>query len=92
LSALLRLIGHEVRTAYDGFGAVEVAGEFEPQVVLLDIALPRLNEEWRAAPGWLGFHGQSIAAPAIPPRCLTTRPSSKRSGVAAVRITSRQVA
>jgi CheY-like chemotaxis protein len=43
LSILLGLWGHEVRAAYDGAQALATAGEFKPQVVLLDILLPRLN-------------------------------------------------
>jgi CheY-like chemotaxis protein len=33
----------EVRTAYDGLEAVEAAAAFNPDVVLLDIGLPKLN-------------------------------------------------
>ncbi len=43
LSTLLRMLGNEVRTAPDGLKAVEVAAEFVPEVVLLDLGLPRLN-------------------------------------------------
>jgi signal transduction histidine kinase/CheY-like chemotaxis protein len=43
LSALLQLMGHEVRTAYDGVEAVAAAASFAPSVVLLDIGLPRMN-------------------------------------------------
>jgi PAS domain S-box-containing protein len=39
----LRLHGHEVRVAYDGPGALEVAAAFEPEVALLDIGLPVMN-------------------------------------------------
>jgi signal transduction histidine kinase len=43
LGKLLRVKGHEIRTAYDGFEAVRVADEFRPDVVLLDIGLPKMN-------------------------------------------------
>ncbi len=43
LSVLLRLLGNEVRTAHDGVEAVASATEFRPDVVLLDIGLPKLN-------------------------------------------------
>ena len=43
LAFLLRLMGHETRLAYDGEAALEVAAEFEPNVALIDIGLPRLN-------------------------------------------------
>jgi PAS domain S-box-containing protein len=40
LATLLRLAGHDVRTAGDGARALAVARAFRPEVVLLDIALP----------------------------------------------------
>jgi CheY-like chemotaxis protein len=43
LSILLGIWGHEVRVAYDGASALTTAGSFRPEVVLLDILLPRLN-------------------------------------------------
>ena len=43
LSKLLSLTGMEVRTAYDGLEAVEAAAAFHPDVILLDIGLPKLN-------------------------------------------------
>ena len=36
-------MGNETRTAYDGLEAVEAAEAFRPDVVLLDIGLPKLN-------------------------------------------------
>jgi CheY-like chemotaxis protein len=43
MAMFLRLSGHEVRTAHDGLSAIEVAEEFQPQVILLDVGLPGLN-------------------------------------------------
>jgi signal transduction histidine kinase len=43
LGMLLRIEGHKIRTAHDGLEAVEVADKFRPDVVLLDIGLPKLN-------------------------------------------------
>ncbi|HEY2863440.1 MAG TPA: MASE1 domain-containing protein [Casimicrobiaceae bacterium] len=43
LAALLEAWGHEVRTFYDGPSALEGATEFEPDVVLLDIGLPKMS-------------------------------------------------
>jgi CheY-like chemotaxis protein len=40
LSDLLRVWGHEVELAYTGLAALEIAGRFQPDVVLLDIGLP----------------------------------------------------
>ena len=43
LAMLLRLKGNEIRTAQDGLEAVRVAETFHPELVLLDIGLPKLN-------------------------------------------------
>jgi PAS domain S-box-containing protein len=43
LADLLAIQGHETRTAHDGLEAVAAAEAFRPEVVLLDIGLPRLN-------------------------------------------------
>ena len=43
LGLLLELVGNEVRVVHDGQTAVDVANEFKPRVVLLDIGLPTLN-------------------------------------------------
>lgn len=40
---LLKASGHDVRAAHDGPTAVQVALDFRPDVVLLDIGLPGLN-------------------------------------------------
>jgi len=43
MSTVLRLMGNEVRTVHDGLQAVEEASAFRPDLVLLDIGMPRLN-------------------------------------------------
>jgi signal transduction histidine kinase/CheY-like chemotaxis protein len=43
LAQVLATWGHTVRTAHDGVDALEVAVSFAPQVVLLDLQLPRLD-------------------------------------------------
>jgi len=43
LSEMLKLMGNDTRTAYDGQQGVDLAGEYRPDVILLDIGLPRLN-------------------------------------------------
>ena len=43
LAMMLSIMGHETRTAHDGESAVETAESFLPEVVLLDIGLPKLN-------------------------------------------------
>jgi PAS domain S-box-containing protein len=39
----LQLTGHDARTAYNGLEAIEVAEAFRPELMLLDIGMPRLN-------------------------------------------------
>ncbi|MBC7900107.1 MAG: PAS domain S-box protein [Saprospiraceae bacterium] len=43
LAMLLKLSGHEVQMAHDGLEAIKAAAEFLPEVILLDIGLPKLN-------------------------------------------------
>jgi len=43
LASILRMWGHNVRTAHDGAAALEVATQFSPEVVLLDLSLPRVD-------------------------------------------------
>ena len=43
LATLLRLLGHQVRVAYDGQSGMEAARVFRPQVALLDIGMPGMD-------------------------------------------------
>jgi PAS domain S-box-containing protein len=43
LALLLRLAGHDVRTAYGGHTALTLAREFQPEFALLDIGMPDLD-------------------------------------------------
>jgi CheY-like chemotaxis protein len=68
MGMLLRLMGNDVRIANDGLEAVEQAATFHPDIVLMDIGMPRLdgyeaarrirNQEWSrdtllvAVTGW----------------------------------------
>jgi CheY-like chemotaxis protein/two-component sensor histidine kinase len=40
---MLQLGGHDVQTAHDGLEAVQAAAAFRPDVVLLDIGMPKMN-------------------------------------------------
>ena len=42
-AALLRRLGHEVETAYNGAAALEKAHTFRPHVVLLDLGMPGMD-------------------------------------------------
>ena len=43
LSIVVRNLGNEVRVAGDGQEAIEVADSFQPEVVLMDLGMPRLD-------------------------------------------------
>ena len=43
LALLLSLGGHQTDVAHDGPGAVDAAARFQPDVMLLDICLPRMD-------------------------------------------------
>ena len=43
IAILLKFGGHETHTAHDGMAAVEEADRLDPDVIVLDIGLPRLN-------------------------------------------------
>ena len=43
LALFLQLSGHVVQTAYDGMEALAAAEAFQPEIVLLDIGMPKLN-------------------------------------------------
>jgi two-component system CheB/CheR fusion protein len=43
LADLISLWGHEVRCAYEGAGGLQAAGEYRPDVILLDISMPGMS-------------------------------------------------
>ena len=43
LAMMLELLGHEVRSATDGLAGLETAQVFRPEVMFLDILMPRLS-------------------------------------------------
>jgi signal transduction histidine kinase/ActR/RegA family two-component response regulator len=43
LATLLRLVGNEVHVAYDGQAGLEASERLRPDVVLLDLGMPRVN-------------------------------------------------
>ena len=43
LAMLLKLLGHDVHLAFDGEQAIEAVASHAPEVVLLDLGLPKLN-------------------------------------------------
>lgn len=43
LATLIRLLGHEVMTAYDGITGVQAALAFRPELILLDLVMPNID-------------------------------------------------
>src|SRR5438093_13076884 len=43
LSTLVRMWGHDVRLTYNGEAAIEMACVYRPDVLLLDIAMPKMD-------------------------------------------------
>ncbi len=61
LAQLLTLLGHQVQARYSGGGALEIARQFLPNVIFLDIGLPDINgfevaRRLRALPNLPGFY------------------------------------
>jgi CheY-like chemotaxis protein len=48
MATLLRLYGHEVLVAGDGFTALQMADDHSPDVVLLDLGIPKMDG-WKLA-------------------------------------------
>jgi signal transduction histidine kinase/ActR/RegA family two-component response regulator len=67
LAMMLELMGHEVRTAHDGEAGIAVAAAFRPEVILMDLGMPKLNgyeaaariraEPWGAGPFLVALTG-----------------------------------
>lgn len=65
LAMILELEGHDVRTAFDGESALQTADSFQPELTILDIAMPRMDgfevcRRLRATP-----NGQQMAIAAL---------------------------
>jgi PAS domain S-box-containing protein len=43
LSRMVRLLGNDVRQAHDGLEALEIGRSFRPDIVLMDLGMPKLN-------------------------------------------------
>ena len=51
MATMLELLGNEVRTAHDGLQAVEQAEALRPDVVLMDVGMPRARTGTRRHAG-----------------------------------------
>ena len=43
MADMLELLGDEVRTAHDGLDAIATAESFLPEIIFMDVGMPRLN-------------------------------------------------
>ncbi len=43
MAILLSLLGNDVKTAHDGIEAIKIAECYMPEIIFMDIGLPRLN-------------------------------------------------
>ena len=43
LSLILQLEHHQVEVAHDGVEAIEISGRFQPDVILLDLGMPKID-------------------------------------------------
>jgi PAS domain S-box-containing protein len=43
LAMVLEIMGHEVRTAHDGAAGVTAAADFRPEVILMDLGMPKVD-------------------------------------------------
>lgn len=43
LAMIMKILGHETRVVHDGLAAVAAAAEFAPEIILMDIGMPKLN-------------------------------------------------
>ena len=65
LEVLLKSLGHETRMAHDGARALDIAREFRPEVILLDIGMPGLDGYEVARRLRAMNHGQNFCIVAI---------------------------
>lgn len=43
MAMTLKLLGNDVRTAHDGLAAIEIAAEYQPSIIFMDVGMPKLN-------------------------------------------------
>ena len=76
MTALIRMMGHEVQFAINGFAAIDVARKYRPDIVILDMGLPdfkgdHLAKQLRYEPGL--EHTRIIAISGLPQENLEQR-------------------
>ncbi|MDQ8181973.1 ATP-binding protein [Pelagicoccus sp. SDUM812005] len=43
LSSMIKMFGYDIRIAHDGMEAIEMAGEFQPKAILMDLGMPKMS-------------------------------------------------
>lgn len=84
LAAFLTLEGHSVRTAADGFEALRVCADFQPDIVFLDLCMPGMDGYEVCT--WLREHAATRDAAVY---ALTAYPNEGPSPKARVRLFDR---
>ena len=69
MATLVKMMGHEVQFAINGFAALDIARKFRPEIVLLDLGLPdfsgsEIARQLKYEPGF--EHTRFIAVSALP--------------------------
>jgi CheY-like chemotaxis protein len=67
MALLIKMMGHECQFAINGFAALQIAREFRPDVILLDIGLPdfrgyEIAKQLKWAPGMEGTRIIAVTA------------------------------
>jgi CheY-like chemotaxis protein len=76
MAMLIRMMGHEVQFAINGFAAIDIARNYRPDIVLLDLGLPdfsgdHIATQLRYEPGL--EHTRIIAISGLPEQHLEQR-------------------
>ena len=76
MAYLIKMMGHEVRFAINGFAAIDIARNYRPDIIILDIGLPdckgdHLARQLRFEPGVEG--ARMIAISGLPQENLEER-------------------
>ena len=100
LEFLMKQMGHSVRVANTGEDALKAVGEFNPDLILLDVMMPRMSgfdlcQTVRENPAWKGIRIVMLSAKgrqidmnkgmAVGADAYVTKPFSTRELVAKVR-------
>ena len=80
---LLTVMGHDTRIAHDGLEGVELAEAFRPDLIVLDIGLPKLNG-WTPAAAFGNSPGRRTSSSPLRPGGGRTRTAAARKRRASI--------